>query len=67
MSFRQVPAEASQVKVLLDKAIFISSDVFSVFVCLYVCLKWKRTFCVTACFPSTGENKEKDPGTIFSW
>ena len=37
MSFRQVLAEASQVKVLLDKAIFISNDVFCVYVCLYLC------------------------------
>lgn len=53
-------------KRLLDKAIFISNDVFCVYVSLLVS-KWKRTFCVTAFFPSTGENKEKDPGTILSW
>ena len=44
MSFRQVLAEASQVKVLLDKAIFLSNDVFCVFVCLYVCLSGNALF-----------------------
>ena len=44
MSFRQVLAEASQVKVLLDKAIFISNDVFCVYVCLYLCLSGNAIF-----------------------
>lgn len=44
MSFRQVLAEASQVKVLLDKAIFISSDVFCVYVCLHVYLSGNALF-----------------------
>lgn len=44
MSFRQVLAEASQVKVLLDKAIFISNDVFCVYVCLYLCLSGNALF-----------------------
>ena len=39
MSFRQVLAETSQVKVLLGKAIVISSDVFCVYVCLYLYLQ----------------------------
>ena len=39
MSFRQVLAETSQVKVLLGKAIVISSDVFCVCVCLYLYLQ----------------------------
>ena len=44
MSFRQVLPETSQVKVLLGKAIFISSDVFCVYVCLYVCLSGNALF-----------------------
>lgn len=39
MSFRQVLAETSQVKVLLGKVIVISSDVFCVYVCLYLYLQ----------------------------
>ena len=44
MSFRQVLAETSQVKVLLGKAIFISSDVFCVYMCLYVYLSGNALF-----------------------
>ena len=44
MSFRQVLEETSQVKVLLGKAILISSDVFCVYVCLYVCLSGNALF-----------------------
>ena len=44
MSFRQVLAETSQVKVLLGKAIVISSDVFCVYMCLYVYLSGNALF-----------------------